>query len=420
MAFIAIAIYMLSSGADGNSRPAPPEAPPSPPSEVSQLPSAIVIDLQNLENLEKLKNLKSLGNLENLENLKNLEIELKNLDKIIEERVNSSFPEESLEKSLQQVEQKLRQIEKADFQVKLQDKKIFINKDYNVEEADWTEVNPGVFVFRESLPLPESGSMNLKMDFGNLNIVGGGDAQSELTLQATGNISSAQEIRDQLRILSDSDSESATFNIGTGSSAAGLGEKVNLEATLRIPRTLTLDVSTSGGHINATNLDGNHKLLTSGGHIMLSAISGTTRAETRGGHITGEELFGEATLKTSGGHIQVAKADVNLSASTGGGNIEIEDFSGQADAKTSGGNIIANILSASGPLNFTTSAGNINLVLPQSLGVEVNAKGNNVSLGDGLGFEGERSNGHLTGTINGGGIPLTLSCKFGNITISQN
>jgi len=413
LAFIAVAIYMLNGTTNGTQRPDRPDVPKAP--EFPHLPSSIVIDLQNLENLENLKNLR---NLENLENLKHLEVELRNLDKLVEERISTTVAEESVEKSLREVEKKLQEIEKSDFRVKLQDKKIFISRDYDVGEADWTEVNPGVFVFRETFSIPDNGSLNLKMGFGSLNIIGGNSSTGEITIRATGRVGSAQEIKDNLNVLTQADSENATFSINAGEGVK-LSDKLNLEAILSVPQNITLNASTQGGHINANSLTGNHKLLTSGGHIKLDGISGVTSAETSGGHITCDQLNGKASLKTSGGHIQINEADVDLTAVTGGGHIELENFSGQADAKTSGGNINANIRSANGPLSFTTSAGNINITLPKSLGVDVNARGNTITLSDVFQFEGKESKGHISGTLNGGGTPLNLSCNYGNVTISN-
>ncbi len=415
LAFVAIAIYLT-----GNQKSSPnkPQAPETPQSSIAEpaLPSAIVIDLQNLESL---KNLENLRNLKNLENLEQLEFELKNLDKIIEERINTAAEQESVEKSLRIVEEKLQNIEKADYKVQLQNKKIFINKDYNVEEANWTETSPGVFVYRKSFPLGELKSFDFSMGFGNLNIVGGENAEGELTIRATGNVESAVEIKDNLKILNRSDSEKAVFEISPVNQS-GFSDLVNIEATLKMPKNMKLDASTSGGHINANNLDGTNRLFTSGGHIMLDAISGTTEAESSGGHITCDRLSGTATLKTSGGHIKVSNAEANLTAVTGGGHIDLSRFAGQVDAKTSGGNINAEILSASGPLNFITSAGNISLVIPQNLSADLKAKGNMVSLDQGFQFDGNKSENLISGSLNGGGIPITLSCKYGNVSISHD
>lgn len=415
LAFVAIAIYLTGNQKSSPDKSHAPETPPNSIVEPS-LPSAIVIDLQNLESLKNLENLRDLKNLENLEQL---EFELKNLDKIIEERINTAAEQESVEKSLRMVEEKLQNIEKADYKVQLQNKKIFINKDYNVEEANWTETSPGVFVYRKSLELGDLKSFNLNMGFGNLNIVGGESAEGELTIRATGNVESAKEIRENLAILNRSDAEAATFEINPVNQS-GLSDRVNLEATLKMPKNMKLDAATRGGHINANNLDGDNKLFTSGGHIILDAISGNTEAESSGGHITCDRLNGTAILKTSGGHIKVSNAEADLTASTGGGHIELDHFAGQVDAKTSGGNISANILSASGPLNFVTSAGNISLVIPQNLAADLKAKGNMVSLEEGFQFEGNKSKTGISGTLNGGGIPIMLTCKYGNVSISHD
>ena len=414
LAFVAIAVYMIGNQTNGENEPQAPERPASPAAEPS-LPSAIVIDLQNLENLKNLENLRSL---ENLENLKNLEFELKNLDKIIEEKINTAAQEESVEKSLRMVEEKLRQIDKAEYRVKLQNNKVFINKDYNIKESDWSEVSPGVYVYRQSFPVGDLKAFNLNLGFGNLNIVGSESDEGELTIRATGSVESAKEIRENLTVLNKRNNETATFEINPGSSA-GFSDKVNLEATLTMPRNITLDASTSGGHINANNLEGTNKLFTSGGHIMLHTISGTTTAESSGGHITCDQLSGKATFKTSGGHIKVNKADADLIANTGGGHIDLNEFRGQADAKTSGGNISAHILSADGPLSFVTSAGNISLAIPESLSADLKAKGNLVTLDKEFQFDGNKSKTNISGALNGGGVPITLTCKYGNISITN-
>ncbi|NGP77435.1 DUF4097 family beta strand repeat protein [Balneolaceae bacterium YR4-1] len=415
IAFVAIAVYLIGNH---DSRPEEPRAPESPEAFTVEpsLPSTIVIDLQNLENL---KNLENLSNLKNIENLEQLEFELKNLDKIIEERINTQAEQESVEKSLRMVEEKLQNIDKADYKVQLQNKKIFINKDYNVEEANWTEASPGVFIYRKSLPLGELKAFNLSMGFGNLNIIGEESTQGELTIRATGNVESAKEIRDNLEVVNRVDNEAAYFEVSPGSQSS-FSDRVNLEATLKMPKNMKLDASTRGGHINANNLDGEHKLFTSGGHIILDAISGTTEAESSGGHITCDRLNGSAMLKTAGGHIKVSNANADLSATTGGGHIELEQFDGQVDAKTSGGNISAEILSATGPLSFVTSAGNISLVIPQNLSADIKAKGNMVSMEEGFQFDGNKSKTGISGTLNGGGVPLTLSCKYGNVNIAHD
>ncbi|MGD8426450.1 MAG: hypothetical protein PVH63_02410, partial [Balneolaceae bacterium] len=190
LTFAGIGIYLLNHSS--SSKRKIPEAKvwhteqtaPTPPKEPS-LPGAIVIDLKNLESL---KNLEDLKKLKKLDKLQDLEIKLKNLDKIIKEHTQQAQTQESVDQSLQQLETELQKIGGTDFQVKLENQKVYINKDYNVDEAKWTEVSPGVYVFRESIPATGLKKLNLNLGFGNIDIVGNDSKDAEVTLRATGDL----------------------------------------------------------------------------------------------------------------------------------------------------------------------------------------------------------------------------------------
>lgn len=413
LAFIGIGIYLLNNNSQSETSSSSPAAvwnsqPRAPhPSPDSNLPRAIVIDLDNLESLEKLKDL---HNLENLENLKNL-------DKIIKKHAQQDVVKESLDKSLQQLEIELQKIEEADFKVKLQDQKIYINKNYDVEEAEWTEVKAGEYVFRETFDVSDLESMDLQLNFGNLNIVGGEEnQQGEIVLRATGNVGDPAAFSRQLDIQKQLNGPNGVFSVHPVDDS-NISDQINLEATLTIPKSLKLSANTSGGHINASNITSDKNLQTSGGHISLSSLEGKTVAETNGGHITGDEINGNTAVSTGGGHIQINQSNGSLTAETGGGHIKIEDASGSITAKTSGGNITASVQQANGPLKFTTSAGNVTLNLPQNIAADLNISGSSVNLSDDFDFEGTKNRGNITGSVNGGGLPLVINCGYGNVNI---
>lgn len=420
LAFIGIGIYLLSQGSSTENKKTVPasHSPSSVPqtSSPSNLPGSIVIDLDNLQNLEKLK---ELHNFKNLESLKNLEIELKNLDKIIEKHAQQDIVKESLDQSLQQLEAELKKIENADFKVKIQDQKVYINKNYNIDEAKWTEVSSGVFVYRERFSISNLESMNLKLGFGNLNIVGSENKQGEVTLKATGNLENPAKFSEQLNIEKNLSSPEAMFRVNPAK-GSNISDQINLEATLTIPKKLKVIANTSGGHINASNMSNNQHLQTSGGHITLSSLDGKTIAETNGGHITGDHISGNTSISTGGGHIKVTQMDGSLTAETGGGHIEIENASGNISAKTSGGNISASVQHADGPLKFVTSAGNITLNLPQNIAADLDISGSTVSLSEVFDFSGKKNKGKISGSINDGGLPIVVNCGYGNVNINPN
>lgn len=415
--FIGIAMYLLSNISSDHSSKASvsqsersTRSAPTPPS----MPSSIVIDLQNLESL---KNLEKLRNINDLENLKQLEFEIKNLDKFIQQHAQKEINEESLEVELQQLEQELQKINQSDFNVKLQDQKLYINRKYDVNESQWTEVSAGVFVYQDSFSAGDLESMDFSVGFGNLDIVGNGSSNSVITLRATGDIDDPATIAQELDIQKNINNTDAKFEVNAANGSA-ISEKINLEATLSVPQHIALLAKTSGGHITASQLRNSQELRTSGGHITLSDIDGTTNAKTGGGHITANRIFGDITMSTGGGHIKMQETGGNLEVKTGGGHIDIQNAEGSISAKTSGGNISSSITSAQDQLRFSTSAGNISISLASNIAANLDISGTSVNLDDGFNFNGTKNQGSISGTLNGGGLPIVINCGYGNVNIS--
>lgn len=414
LTFIGIGIYLFSQNAPSqnntNASASQTESHfPKAPS-IPNLPGSIVIDLQNLENLQKL---------ENLEQLKELEIQIEDIEQLIDQHTQNGEQSKALEQSLQKLETELQKIEEADFNIKLQNKKVYIDKDYNVEGAEWTEVSPGVYIYQETFPVEDLETLDFSLSFGNVNIIGSNNREGEITLRATGDMEDPARFSEKLKIQKNISSPTATFKV-TSAKQVSISDKVNLEATLTLPKAIRINAKTSGGHIKANNLTNSQQFNTSGGHISLDNIQGKTIAKTAGGHITCNQISGNNTLSTGGGHIRVTGSTGSLSAKTGGGHIEIEDASGSLDARTSGGNIFASILEADGPLKLNTSAGNISLSLPTDINANLDISGSSVNLSGVFNFNGTKNRSNVKGTINDGGLPVIVNCEYGNVNISSN
>lgn len=417
LAFIAIGVYLINNtSSDANSKSAAVwgsgvDTPPHP--AAPSLPGAIVIDLQDLESL---KNLEGLRHLNELNNLEELDFEIRNIDKLIQQHTQSKIESESLNKGLQQLEKELQKIEQGNFDVKLQDKKLYINKKYDVNEAQWTEINSGEFIFRDTFSASDLSSLEFNIDFGNLNIVGQDGSDGDITLRATGDIDDSQDIAELLNIEKEL-SSNASYNVSAKRDDFS-SANINLEATLSIPQNLALTAKTSGGHITASNLNNNQELNTSGGHITITELSGITVAETSGGHITSDHISGDIRISTGGGHIKIDQLDGVLEAKTGGGHIEIQDAKGGITARTSGGNISTSIIEATDRLSFKTSAGNISLTLPPNISANLDVSATSIDLDEVFNFSGNKERNQITGTLNDGGLPIVINCGYGNVTIN--
>ncbi|GGC00948.1 hypothetical protein GCM10011325_30180 [Dyadobacter sediminis] len=161
-----------------------------------------------------------------------------------------------------------------------------------------------------------------------------------------------------------------------------------------------IELHTSGGSIKASDLKGKIELKTSGGSIALNNLNGEIEAQTSGGSIKGENLAGSLNTGTSGGSVRLANVSGSLKASTSAGSIEVE------------------LTKLGEYVNLSSSAGSVRVTMPLDKGVDLNLKGNKVSIPL-KNFDGEAEKDRVNGKMNGGGIPVTLSASSGSVYVNQ-
>lgn len=160
-----------------------------------------------------------------------------------------------------------------------------------------------------------------------------------------------------------------------------------------------IDMSTSGGSITSTGVKGDIRLHTSGGSVRFQNMNGKTDIETSGGSLIGDNVQGELVARTSGGSIDLKQMRCSLETSTSGGHIDVEiaEFGKYAKISNSGGNIA--------------------LRMPGNKGVDLDLHGNKISADRINNFSGKQDNDRMTGTLNGGGIPVTVNAGSGRISL---
>jgi len=161
-----------------------------------------------------------------------------------------------------------------------------------------------------------------------------------------------------------------------------------------------IDITTSGGNMDAEHCEGTIRLGTSGGNVNLRALKGDVHATTSGGHVDGEAITGE------------------LQAGTSGGNVDLRDLSCSVKAYTSGGSINVTVKVPGKYVDLSNSSGSINLEMPQGQGLDLKIYGERVHAGTLNNFHGEMDERHISGTLNGGGIPVKVDGNSGNVRLS--
>lgn len=161
-----------------------------------------------------------------------------------------------------------------------------------------------------------------------------------------------------------------------------------------------IDLHTSGGSISAQDCNGNLELVTSGGSLRLKSLSGKVDARTSGGSVHGDAIKGD------------------LVAHTSGGNVDLKELYGSLDAATSGGGVHVELKELGKYVTISNSGGNIDLSLPGDKGLDLKLSGNRIHTGTLKNFSGKMEEDHVNGTINGGGIPVTVRTSSGRINLS--
>ena len=121
-----------------------------------------------------------------------------------------------------------------------------------------------------------------------------------------------------------------------------------LNATLDVPPLTALDLTSEGGNMQISAIQGNVTLDSGGGDVGISAIGGTADLLTGGGNVTASDLGGLLTFTTSGGDV------------TGNGL-----FSRYVTMSTGGGNVSLVFTQVPDNITISSSGGDITIVLPQ-------------------------------------------------------
>jgi hypothetical protein len=172
---------------------------------------------------------------------------------------------------------------------------------------------------------------------------------------------------------------------------------------------------TSGGSINLENSKEDIELTTSGGSITARNCDGKLRLSTSGGSLHLKDLKGDIRATTSGGSVEGSSVEGELIAKTSGGSIHLSDLSCSLETSTSGGNIDVSITQLGKYVKISNSAGNIDLVLPKSKGMDLALSANKIKTDHLDNFSGKVDDDEVSGKLNGGGVSVKVSTSSGRI-----
>jgi hypothetical protein len=141
-------------------------------------------------------------------------------------------------------------------------------------------------------------------------------------------------------------------------------------------------------------------LETSGGSLHLEGLKGTINANTSGGSVQASNIEGELITGTSGGSVNLSQLSCSLQASTSGGSMHVE------------------LLRVGKYVKLDVSGGHVDLKMPAKQGYNLNLSANRINPPSYVNnFTGEWDKDHVKGSLNGGGIPVTVDAS-GHLNLS--
>ena len=304
-------------------------------------------------------------------------------------------------------------------------------------------------------------SLESETSGGHISVTGGSGAQAKVEVYIRTSNGNKQLSKAEIQKKLDEDYELTVSESGGHIKAIAKrkgrnnnwNDGLSISFTCTTPVAISTDLSTSGGHIELSNLTGTQKFETSGGHLDLEQLKGkidgstsgghitiknssdNIKLSTSGGHITAESCTGDIDLSTSGGSLDLTQLSGKIHATTSGGNVHGENISGELETGTSGGNV--NLQAISGNLEAHTSGGNItvemkdpkdyitlhnsggkvDLQLPASKGYNLDLSGK-VKVGTLKNFSGDTGEDYMRGTLNGGGTKVKVNSGDGRVNLT--
>ena len=305
-------------------------------------------------------------------------------------------------------------------------------------------VDNAILLTKKSYPIESVKNVKVTTSGGFVSVTGDADQEAVLEMYVRPNTSSRIS-KEEIQTILDRDYEISILQNGNTLEARAKRKDnltwenaISISFKIRTSRNVTTDLNTSGGSIKLANLSGKQDFRTSGGILELDNLQGDITGKTSGGSIQISNSKGIINLTTSGGGIRIDNLDGNvfvstsggsikgeniigmLTAETSGGSIDLGDLACKLDASTSGGSVTTVFRELTSSVQLSTSAGSVNLTLPENASADLNLKGFKVNADNIPGFDGSNVKGKLTGKMNGGGASVYASTSAGNVNLNFN
>lgn len=188
-----------------------------------------------------------------------------------------------------------------------------------------------------------------------------------------------------------------------------------------VPAEASARLRTGSGRQRLSGLIGDVVAETGSGGIDVDTLSGTIGLRTGSGSIDAREIAGSVTARTGSGSVSIAQSGPgDVDATSGSGRIALRGVEGALRARAGSGRIEADGI-LSGPWDLETGSGSIVVRLPPDavFDLDVQTGSGGITVDHDVVVRGRIRRNSLTGSVGGGGPPLTVRTGSGRVHIAQ-
>jgi len=181
--------------------------------------------------------------------------------------------------------------------------------------------------------------------------------------------------------------------------------RMTVDVTVHVPRGVKLHAGTGNGEVSVDGVGAEATISTGNGRMRITNVSGELEASSGNGAITIDRTTGPVSVSSGNGDIDVRATRGPVTATSGNGDIDV-----QMDE-----------LRLDGDMEFTTGNGAIMITVPAGFSGDLSADtGNGHFTTDfPMTLQGRFREGHVRGTIGGGGRKIRLSSGNGRIELRR-
>lgn len=187
-----------------------------------------------------------------------------------------------------------------------------------------------------------------------------------------------------------------------------------------MPEKSNASLLTNFGDINITGVDGEVDARTSRGEIVTEKTSGMFRLSTTSGGVHVDGHRGSVFTNAIQGDVRYNEVQGETRIKVLSGNVDLQSMRGSVLVHCTNGNIDYNARMVDQLVNLESVVGNITISLPGSGAFTFNASANHIDVDRQVNLVGQISDRSVQATMNGGGVPVLIQSRVGQISIKTH